>query len=349
MADSLREALADAIENVEPLEAPAPVETPAPEPAPVTETAQQAADRVRDEGGRFAKTEKTSTAAGQPGKAVAAAPTGSASPPAVVEPVNAPASWKKEYWDQFRALPPDVQKYIGERESQFQSGVSTYKQEAERAKELWGAIAPFTEDLQRYNVNPAQWINQLGTVHQKLAKGTIEEKLATLQWVAKNYNIPIQSLQTGQIDPMTQQLHPLQETVRQLEGRLNSFHEQAQQQEQAQLQSEIQAFAASNPHYEAVRSQMAGLLQSGMADNLQSAYDKALRLNDELWSAEQQRLTTANAEKQRQDAATRVANARSKTVSVRSDTPGTMGGEGRKGLRANLEDVAESVLGGGRV
>lgn len=342
MADSLREALADAIENVEPVEVSEPAVVQA-EAAPV-ETAQEKADRVRDDAGRFAKNDTKDSV-----KAAVTAPITAPPAPVVPEPVSAPASWKKEYWDHFKALPPDVQKYIGERENQFQSGVSTYKQEAERAKELWGAIAPFTEDLQKYNVNPSQWITQLGTVHQRLAKGSIEDKVATLKWVAQSYNIPLQAIQTGQIDPMTQQLHPLQETVRQLEGKLNSFQEQAQQQEQAKLQSEIQEFAVKNPHYEAVRSQMAGLLQSGMADNLQSAYDKALRLNDDLWQQSQQDKAKADAEKQRQEAATRVANARSKTVSVRSDTPGTMSGDGRKGLRANLEDVAESVLGGGRV
>jgi hypothetical protein len=343
MADSLREALVTAMET-------APVEV-APEPAPVesapVETEQQKADRARDEAGRFTKNSTEPALGGGKPTANAVTP---AVQPAAVEPRKPPSSWKKEYWEQFAQLPEPVAKYIGEREEQFASGVSTYKQEAERAKVLWDAIAPFQEDLNRYNIQPTDWIRQLGTAHQMLAKGSPEQKLQMFQKLAQDYNVPLHAVQTGQVDPVSQYVSPLQEQVRQLQGQLNSWQQEKEQSEQQKLQSDIQAFAAQHEHYEAVRDQMAGLLQSGIATDLQGAYDKALRLNDDLWKAEQQRQSEAAAERQRQEQQARVNKAKSNAVSPRSDTPsGSMVGEGKKGLRSNLEEAAASILGGGRL
>lgn len=344
MADSLREALVSAMEvagETAPVEAPAPVET-APESE---ETTEQTAQRARDEAGRFSKDAKNSTA--QP-----AAPAATTLPPvppaAAVEPAKAPTSWKKEYWEKFAALPPDVQKYIGEREGQFASGVSTYKQEAERAKEIYSALQPYSDDLQRYNITFPQWIQQVGTVHQTLAKGTVEEKLRTLSQLLPSYNVPArlaiqdaqgnwQLLDTGKLPqqqaPQQQQFQP-QDIEKIVEQKL----------EQRTMLSDIEKFSQSHPHYEAVRSQMAGLLQAGMAENLDDAYDKALRINPELYAAEQQRIATEKAAQAKQEQAARVAKARSSAVSPRSDTPsGSMTGDGKKGLRSNLVDAFDAI------
>ena len=333
MADSLREALVTAMETA-PVEAtpePTPVET-----APV-ETEQQKADRVRDEAGRFAKPTVTEKAAAP----TPATPTG-------VEPRKPPSSWKKEYWEQFAQLPEPVAKYIGEREEQFASGVSTYKQEAERAKILWDAIAPFQEDLNRYNIQPNDWIRQLGTAHQMLAKGSPEQKLQMFHKLLGDYNTPArlavqdaqgnwQLLDAGNMPRPQEQVPDVEKIV---EEKL----------QQRYMQEELKQFAASHEHYEAVKSHMAGLLQAGMAENLQEAYDKSIRLDESLWQSEQQRKADEAAEKQRQEQAARVAKARQNSVSPRSDTPsGSMVGEGKKGLRSNLEEAAASILGGGRL
>lgn len=350
MADSLREALAAAMDNAEPIETAAePIETAAPEAteapeAHATETATEKADRLRDEAGRFAPNAKSATST----KAPVVDPLAP-----VVEPIKPPSSWKKDHWETFGKLSPEIQKYINERESQFASGVSTYKQEAERAKEIWTALQPYSEDLQRYNVTPAQWINQVGSVHQALVKGDMPTKLQTASQLLQNYNVPArlvtqdaqgqwQFVDARQLQQAQQQATPQsqfkpEDIAKIVEDKLL----------ERTLATEIQQFQQSHPHYEAVRSQMSGLLQTGMAENLNDAYEKAILLNPELREAEQQRIAQENAEKARQEAAARVAKARASAVSPRSDTPsGSMAGDGKKGLRAHLEDAVESVSSG---
>jgi hypothetical protein len=71
----------------------------------------------------------------------------------VETPINRPSTWKKEYvqiWDKLekgeQVSKQDFTKfaeYANQRESEYKKGVSTYKAEADRAREYENAIAPF--------------------------------------------------------------------------------------------------------------------------------------------------------------------------------------------------------------
>jgi hypothetical protein len=86
---------------------------------------------------------------------------------------------------------------------------------------------------------------------------------------------------------------------------------------------EINGFAQKAEHFEEARPTMISLLQSGMAETLQDAYDKAVRLDPELFNQIQQaQQAKAAAEKSAQlDRAAKAA--RAAAVSVRGSTPGT--------------------------
>ena len=348
---SLREALEAAsleVGEAAPIDAPAPTVN---EPAP-QETEAQRTERARDNGGRFAA---NSTAQATPPKGSASTP--AASTPAAVEPdapwKKPPSSWGKDYWQHYAELKPEVQQYVHTREGQYATGVSTYKGEADRAKNIMDALAPFQPELQKHNVQPEQWIRDLGHVQRILLNGTLPEKIQILQQVAQRNGVPLQAFATGQVDPIQQYVAPLQQQIQSLTGQLNGWQQQHEQQEQQQLQNEVQQFAAdaeNYPHFEAVRPEMIRLLDSGYARDLQSAYKFAVRADDSVWEAEQQRLADAKAKQADQSRQQRVNNARQNAVSPRSDTPsGSMTGDGKKGLRSNLESAAEAILGGGRL
>lgn len=335
---TLRDALSNALDAQEEADTTSTTQTPEVTTENVT-TDQAKEGRARDEVGRFKATEKQ------------AEPTTTTAP--VVAPVverKAPTSWKKEYWDAYQKLDPQVADYITQREQQFANGVSTYKQEADRAKEVFEAIAPFQQDLQAHGISAKDWIGQLGTAHQTLVRGSPEQKLAMFQRLAQDYGIPLQNIQSGQVDPLMQYLSPLQEQVRSLQGQLTGWQQQQRDQEQQGIMSEISAFSVNNEHFEAVRETMAGLLQAGLATDLKSAYDKAIRMNDDLWQASQQQ-QAAEAEKQRREAEqAKVNKARANAVSVRSATPiGTMTSGGKKDLRSALSEAVDAHLGGARV
>lgn len=328
--------------------------------AVVGETTEQREARLRDEKGRFAKATETPDA-----EEVTEAPA-----PAEKPKPSRPSAWKKDYWEAFDKLAaenPNLAQYIHQRESEYAKGVSTYKQEAERAQRLWGAIEPFMADLQANNIAPDQWISNLGRAHQTLAMGSPMQKMQMFQKLAQDYGVPMQSFQQPQqpqMDangqpvqpsgfPMEQFMplvNPLYDQVNQLRGQLQTWQSAQQQEQQKQIQTEIERFSADKPYFEQVKPTMARLLEAGIAQDLKEAHDMAVRMpqhNDVFESMQQQQ----RQETERKAAEERRANtqrARSQTVSTRSTTPTGKAekGNGKTGLREMLEEQFDAHASG---
>jgi len=162
--------------------------------------------------------------------------------------------------------------------------------------------------------------------------------------LAQDYQVPLQTL----LGQPQQQGDP---RVDMLMNKLNSIESQRQQQEQqalamqqAEVNNEIEGFAANTeqyPHFEQVRLKMAGLLQAGEADDLKSAYEKAVRLDDTLFDQimEAKHAEKVRTEKESRDAAAKAA--KGKAVQVRSSSPSPSVNANPKGLRAQLEAAFE--------
>ncbi|HEY6020705.1 MAG TPA: hypothetical protein VIY48_12665, partial [Candidatus Paceibacterota bacterium] len=163
-------------------------ETPQKTQAP-QETPAEAESRARDEKGRFAA------------KEVQPPPPGQEQPTATAGRPPRPSSWKKEYWekwDKIAETDPELASYLNQREGQFASGVSTYKQEWEQAKPLIDAIAPYQPILQQNGIEPAQFISNLANAHHKMTTAGPQEKIAMLQKLAVDYGVPVQLAVQGQ-------------------------------------------------------------------------------------------------------------------------------------------------------
>jgi hypothetical protein len=310
---------------------------------------EAAADtRARDEAGRFARKE-ADAAVTTPTQAKAPV-----APQAQLDPLTAlrPTTWKKEYlplWDKAatgRPLTKDEWKklaeYNGQRENEYKTGVSTYKAEATAAKELQEAITPFLPELQANNIAPAAWIKQLGQAHYALAKGNPELKLQVFRELARQYNVPL-----GAVLQNPEQVPPI---VNDLLGQIQALKEQVsgvttwrQQQETTSLTSEIAKYAndkVNYPYFEAVRGTMAQLLETGLAQDIPSAYPKAIWMQDDVREAEKLRLSQASQQ------TNVVVKARANAVSPKSATPsGQVTNAKAKDIRSGLEDAFEQVSG----
>ena len=307
------------------------------------------AERVRDEAGRFAPKPKEEA---QPVAKVEAKPPVATQPPEQPQQWTGPSTWKKEYrplYDKLNAglpLTPDEAKKLAqynlERDNDFKTGVSTYKAEAMRAKELQDAIAPFMGELQAARIPPGQWIQQLGQAHYALAKGPPALKLQVFQELARQYGVPLGAIlqQPNQVPPIAQEL--MQELA-QVKQQLGAVTNKFAQQEETSLSSEIEKFAADTqnyPHFQAVRPTMAQLLETGLAHDLKSAYDKAVWMHED---------TRGQLMAQAAPKPNPVPQARARAVSPKSATPsGQVQAAGAKDRRAALEQAFDE-LGGGRV
>jgi membrane-associated HD superfamily phosphohydrolase len=128
-----------------------------------------------------------------------------------------------------------------------------------------------------------------------------------------------------------QQLQMMNQEVSTIKGRY-------EQEEQQRLMNEINRVAQDVerfPHFEELREQMAQLLEKGLASDLETAYAKSVRLNDDVWQQEQNRLLQQV--KQDQIKAQKVAKAKAAAVSPKSVTPnGTVGNSGDKKDRRSV-------------
>lgn len=300
-------------------------------------TSQEAAEsvkseRVRDESGKFAK------ASPEASEAPSEASVDNYEQEEVkVETKPRPSSWKKDYEEHWGKLDPTLQDYIQQREADYAKGVSTYKNQWDMAAPIVEAIRPFEPLLKEYGVAPQQWVSQLGNAHARLVKGSPEQKLEMFAQLANDYGVNLGAL-TGQTgyDP---QFSQLAQELNQIKNQWSSFQSAQEQQEQVQLQNEIESFKNDKPYFDEVRETMAGLLQSGMADDLQSAYDKAIRLNDDVF----QRVSAEQAQKSEAAQREKVAAAKAKVLSPKSTTPTASATNGGKTASSAREAIMQAM------
>ena len=246
------------------------------------------------------------------------------------EKITRPSTWKKEYvniWDKMekgeQIDKEDFVKfaeYANQRESEYKKGVSTYKAEADRAKGYENAIAPYAQDLQRRGIQPTQYIENLVRAEQILSNASYDQKVQVFQKLASDYGIQLNGNgQVTQLDPYTQQLmnqlNQVNQEVSSIKGRFAQEENQRLMGEIERVRSNVEKF----PHFDVVREEMAQLLELGKAQDLETAYKKAVRMNDDVWALEQDRLLKDA--KQSAIKAQQVAKAKAAAVSPRSTTP----------------------------
>jgi hypothetical protein len=278
------------------------------------------------------------------------------------EEIKRPTTWKKEYvevWNKMQEGKPldkaefaKFAEYANQRESEYKKGVSAYKAEADNARQLTEAIGPFVPELQKHGIHPVTWIQSLGRAHYTLANGTYEQKINAFNRLAQDYGIQLnqdalQMPEQAYVDPYQQQLMQQLQATQQQVAQLSQIREQ---EENARLNNEISRVSSNKerfPHFDMVREDMAQLLERGIAQDLETAYAKAVRINDEAYKLDQEKLlrsASTQASKAQQ-----VAKAKATAVSPRSVTPSgqvksTDAKDRRSLLMANLADVE-----GGRV
>ena len=194
-------------------------------------------------------------------------------------------SWKKDAQEKLNKLPKDVQDVILERQEQFHRGIEQYKEAANYAKTIDKSIAPYKEYMQSLGVTPEVAFPNLLKTEYTLRMGSPQDKVEMLQKLAHDYQIPMEALASVPFDPeMARLKSQLDYTRAQLEAS-NSFR---QSHEDTQIQSHINEFAEGREYFEDARLLMADLLDRGLATDLDDAYDKAIRLDANLFNKVQQ-------------------------------------------------------------
>jgi hypothetical protein len=328
----LREALETAFAASE---APAAEPVVAEAPAAPTEAAdtpivaeQSAAERARDEKGRFAAKAAEEAAQAVAAEATQAAPEQQPQTAAVERKV--PTTWRKEAAARWADIPDDIKDEILKRENDARTGIQSYKTDAELARTFKEASKPFERTFSELGVSPVQAYQYLLNADAKLRYSPPQEKARYFSELAREYGIDLQ--QVVQLPPVSPEYQQMQQELNRLRQQQEAWNRQQTQ----TLASEIEQFAQDHEHLEAVRPAMAVLLSNGQAKDLQDAYDKAIWADPAIRAALLQKQVSEATKKT--ESATLAQRQKAAAVSVRGSSPAAGSGNGPKeSLRAEVE------------
>jgi hypothetical protein len=250
--------------------------------------------------------------------------TGSA-PETIQEEYNAKfGGYKPEDVEVLKTLPVDVQKLIDAREESFLKGMAGNKELKSFVTGIERSLAPDREFLQSNNIAPDQWVNSLIAGERQLRSQDPMTRVQAFHALAKNYGIPLDVL--NQV-PFDERSHKLQLERDQYKQQIETQGMTEQEAQQEIILSYIDEFRQKNEYFDELSDEITALLQAGIAkgdtpeERLQAAYDKALRINDNIQGKIQLKQTELQ-EKLKADKAAKAA--KSANVSVKGSPTGSL-------------------------
>lgn len=298
----------------------------------IDSAAKEVSGRERDDKGRFAPkgaeepVAEVTPAATKPAAAPAegAAPTQQAAEQPA-RPTLAPNAWSTAAKAAWINADPVLKAEIAKREADVHREFTRQDNDRNFGKQIKSVIDPYLHIIQAEGGEPVRAVRDLLETAKQLRTADPHTKAQLIGTVCRQYGVDlgllgVQGQQTQNVDPGVQNLYT---RIQQLESSLSQRDAQAQNQELAQHQGAIAAFAAdpANEHFEALRPAMSALLQSGQATTLQEAYDAAM------WARPDTR-SSLIAQQQQATEAKRVADATAKANAARRASGSVVGSPG---------------------
>lgn len=267
-------------------------------------------------------------------------------PPQEAEPPvwrRPPASWRKDYHEVWQKADPKMQEYAWQREEQMRAGVEPLLAKAQFADTMQEAIEPYLPTIQGMGLTPEKAVSALMQADYTLRTAPPQQKMQLFAQLAQSYGINLgamganpQAAPQNSVDPLVWQL---QNELNNVRGEVMGWKQQQEMQQNQQLLGEINQFSLKADHFEEARPTMIQLLQSGMAETLEEAYDKAIRLNPDLFEQVSKAQQAEQAAKQAKEYNRAAKAARAAAVSVRSATPSANTAPKAANRRALLEEA----------
>lgn len=326
------------------------------------ETAEPAAESAatRDASGRFVSTkpaeasadtatpaeEKTETT-DQPAKAEGA-PAEPASGP--------PQSWSaaaKAEWDK---ASPVLKAEIAKREADVQKGFEQKAAETrphvEFAQQVRQRFEPFRQEMAARGVSEVQAIDYLVSMEQAARR----DPESYIRHVAQELKVdlgrltgsPARAADPAQAEYVDPQLADLRKAVNGLVQEKQTERQAAQTRLMTEAQGAIEAFSKdpANKHFDAVKTTMARMMQTGEATDLKGAYEKAIWANPDIRNAllaEQRAADEAQRAKERDEAAKKARRAGGTPLVPRGAA--ATRGSGPKSMDQTMSEAFDRIAG----
>lgn len=299
-------------------------------------------DRARDETGKFVAKDTKSVKVTEPELPLETS-SPQAAPAPVVEPLlweRPPASWNKKYnlHEPWKTTDPAIRQALWEREEEMNAGVMPLKEKAKLADQINEVAAPYMNTIRGMGIDLPKAVQGLMYADNVLRTAPHDQKRAYLLQLAQSYGIQLGDVTDApqpSVDPNLQALYAELNNVR---GEVKGWQQRQEEAQKAAQLAEINKFALKAEFFEEARPTMIRLLDSGVAEDIEDAYKKALRLDENL--SEKAALRTQSQAAASQSAAAHKAAqaAKAAAVSVKTSTPGVQTQTKAQDRRALLEE-----------
>lgn len=188
-----------------------------------------------------------------------------------------PKAWKKDMQAAWEKLDPSVHNYVYEREENVMKGLQQYQEGHTRWNETLAPFKPLME--QHPDVNPVQLLQNLMHNHIRLLTG--QDKVEHAKRLLESYGIKLDA-PSGETQPEpNQEVIALKRELAELKASFGNSQKQAYQAAVEEKAKMVQAFFSDskNEYAEELADDIHKLIQTGVAEDLPSAYEKACWLN----------------------------------------------------------------------
>lgn len=223
-------------------------------------------------------------------------------PPAI----DAPISWSAEQKAKWATLPPDTQAYIAQRDKESHEAISRAGQQLKAYEPIGKVVEQFAHVFQKNGLQPHDGIARMMAVNEMLETNP----RSAIEQIARAYGVDLQgqaSEQTANSDPRVAELEA---RLARAESYLTSQERQRLNAENTAIAREIADFAKDKPHFETVRSIMAGLMNANPDLTLADAYERATYADPTIRQAILAEEATKAEAKRKEEEAKRVKDAK---------------------------------------
>ena len=191
-----------------------------------------------------------------------------------------PARFRGVNAEEWATVPANIKAEMNRAVNEIEGGLQSYL--SEQMKPYQG-LEQFAELAQQGGTTLQAAMQNYHGMEQQLRADPIKG----FQRIAANMGINFNQLaaQVANVAP-NQQAMQYEQTINSLRNELSSVQSQMKtidqrftQQDQSALEGQISDFSQGKEHFEAVRADMASLIQMGKAEGLQSAYEMAVKFN----------------------------------------------------------------------
>jgi hypothetical protein len=205
--------------------------------------------------------------------------------------IDPPVSWSSEMKAKWATLDPGVQEYVAGMERDARAHISRLGQQVKTFEPVAKTLEQYKGTFERNGMDYAKGLEALLAAQSML---DVNPRAAILE-IARAYGVDLGAEPSSNEAMPPREVLALQAEVMELKRQIAetrtdvvSQKQREQEQRQAALQSEVEAFAKANPFFEDVQDDIAKLIPVIRADEpslserqiLQKAYDKAIRFND---------------------------------------------------------------------